>query len=41
MPMQAGSECPECSGQLKTDDGLAYWCRDCGTEFDSADVFLL
>jgi tRNA(Ile2) C34 agmatinyltransferase TiaS len=39
--MQAGSNCPECSGQLVSSDGLAYECTECRTAFDSADVFLL
>jgi tRNA(Ile2) C34 agmatinyltransferase TiaS len=39
--MQAGSDCPECTGQLISANGLDYECKECGTEFDSADVFLL
>lgn len=41
MSSQAGSSCPECGGQLETDDGMTYVCRDCGASFDSADVFFL
>ncbi|WP_276260194.1 hypothetical protein [Haloglomus litoreum] len=41
MSSQAGSDCPECGGQLVSDDGMEYTCRDCGRTFDSADVFLL
>ena len=41
MPSQAGSECPECGGQLLSEDGPEYSCRACGETFDSADVFLL
>jgi DNA-directed RNA polymerase subunit RPC12/RpoP len=38
--MMAGSTCPECGAQVRTDDGLTYVCRDCGTEFDVADLFV-
>lgn len=41
MSGQAGAKCPECGGRLRTEDGIIYRCRDCGREFDSADVFLL
>ncbi len=41
MSGRAGSDCPECGGQLLSADGMTYACRDCGREFDSADVFLL
>ena len=41
MSGRAGSDCPECSGQLESDDGMEYECRDCGRVFDSADVFLM
>lgn len=41
MSGEAGSSCPECGGQLETTDGMTYVCRDCGREFDSADVFLI
>ncbi len=41
MSSQAGSNCPECGGQLVSTDGLQYVCRSCGREFDTADVFLL
>jgi tRNA(Ile2) C34 agmatinyltransferase TiaS len=42
MSGRAGSECPECGGRLRSEDGgMTYRCRDCDTEFDSADVFLL
>jgi DNA-directed RNA polymerase subunit RPC12/RpoP len=41
MSSQAGSDCPECGGQLETTDGVIYVCRSCGREFDAADVFLV
>ncbi len=42
MSGRAGSDCPECGGQLVSEDGgLTYVCRNCGQEFDSADVFLI
>lgn len=41
MSGRAGSDCPECGGQLVSEDGMTYRCRDCGREFDSADVFLI
>jgi len=42
MSGRAGSDCPECGGQLRSNDGgMNYRCRDCSREFDSADVFLL
>jgi DNA-directed RNA polymerase subunit RPC12/RpoP len=41
MPKQAGSECPECSGRLESENGLDYVCTECERAFDSADVFLL
>ncbi len=42
MSGRAGSDCPECGGQLQSiDNGKLYRCRDCGREFDPADVFLL
>jgi tRNA(Ile2) C34 agmatinyltransferase TiaS len=41
MSGRAGSKCPECGGQLQSENGITYRCRDCGREFDSADVFLL
>ncbi len=42
MSGRAGSDCPECDGQLQSiDGGMIYRCRDCETEFDSADVFLI
>ncbi len=42
MSGRAGSDCPECGGQLESDDGgMNYRCRGCGQEFDSADVFFL
>ena len=39
MSGRAGSDCPECDGQLESDDGMEYECRDCGRVFDSADSF--
>ncbi|MFT4905166.1 MAG: tRNA(Ile2) C34 agmatinyltransferase TiaS [Natronomonas sp.] len=41
MSGRAGSDCPECGGQLDSDDGMDYECRDCGRKYDSADVFLI
>ncbi|MGM0716574.1 MAG: hypothetical protein ACQET5_05210 [Halobacteriota archaeon] len=42
MSGRAGSDCPECGGQLvPEDDGMIYRCRNCSREFDPADVFLL
>jgi DNA-directed RNA polymerase subunit RPC12/RpoP len=41
MSSQAGSDCPECGGQLRSEDGMEYVCEDCGRRFDSADVFLI
>jgi tRNA(Ile2) C34 agmatinyltransferase TiaS len=41
MSGRAGSDCPECGGQLQSEGGMVYRCRDCGREFDSADVFLI
>ncbi len=41
MSGRAGSDCPECGGQLVSDDGMMYTCRDCEREFDAADVFLI
>ncbi|MDR9381954.1 MAG: hypothetical protein RI560_09845 [Natronomonas sp.] len=42
MPGRAGSNCPECDGQLASEDGgMTYRCRDCSQSFDPADVFLL
>jgi len=41
MSSQAGSSCPECGGRLESTDGVTYRCRDCGREFDSADIFLI
>jgi tRNA(Ile2) C34 agmatinyltransferase TiaS len=41
MSSQAGSDCPECGGQLVSEGGVEYVCRDCDRRFDSADVFLI
>lgn len=42
MSGRAGSDCPECGGQLRSEDGgMNYRCRDCDSEFDAADVFLI
>ena len=42
MSGRAGSDCPECGGQLNSNDGgMNYQCRDCSREFYSSDVFLL
>jgi tRNA(Ile2) C34 agmatinyltransferase TiaS len=38
--MISGSNCPECGGHVRTEDGLGYVCTDCGTEFDVADLFV-
>lgn len=35
-----GSNCPDCSGHVSTDDGTTYVCDDCDREFDAADLFL-
>ena len=35
-----GSECLHCSGHVSTTNGTDYECDNCGTEFDSADLFL-
>jgi tRNA(Ile2) C34 agmatinyltransferase TiaS len=36
----AGTSCPECGGQVRNAGGTDYECRDCGNEFDDADLFL-
>jgi DNA-directed RNA polymerase subunit RPC12/RpoP len=41
MSGRAGSDCPECGGQLVSEDGMEYVCKDCGRRYDSADVFLI
>lgn len=36
----AGTRCPECDGFARSADGTTYECRECGTTFDGADLFL-
>lgn len=36
----AASSCPECDGRVRNAGGTDYVCRDCGAEFDTADLFL-
>jgi len=38
--MVAGADCPECGSSVRTSDGTDYECRECGREFDAADLFL-
>lgn len=38
--MVAGTRCPECGGSVRSLVGTDYRCRDCGREFDGADLFL-
>jgi len=35
-----GAVCPECDGQVSTDNGTEYTCDGCGQAFDVADLFL-
>jgi tRNA(Ile2) C34 agmatinyltransferase TiaS len=38
--MVAGATCPECGSSVRSQGGTDYECRECGQEFDSADLFL-
>jgi tRNA(Ile2) C34 agmatinyltransferase TiaS len=38
--MVAGARCPECESAVDSEGGTDYECRECGHEFDAADLFL-